>query len=60
MPAECPLERWIKDVSDFMRTGKLPSGRGVNGARRTRIKSAQTGRFCARCNQLFTVMVTAG
>jgi hypothetical protein len=60
MPAECPLERWIKDVSELMRTGKLPIGRGVNGARKTRIKSAQTGRFCARCNHLFTVMVTGG
>jgi hypothetical protein len=60
MPAVCPLVRWIKDVSELMRTGKLPSSRGVNGARKTRIKSAQTGRFCARCNHLFTVMVTAG
>jgi hypothetical protein len=60
MPAECPLERWIKDVRELMRTGKRPSGRGVNGARKTRIKSAQTGRFCARRNHLFTIMVTAG
>jgi hypothetical protein len=43
-----------------MKTGKWRDWRGVNGVPKTRIKSAQTGRFCARRKDLFTVTVTAG
>ena len=57
----------MEDVSELMRTGKLESrcyGRqchpGMNIGTHNRIKVAQSIRFKASRNRVFTVAVTAG
>jgi hypothetical protein len=58
--ADIPARTHNQDVRQPMKTGKRRSERGVNGVRKTRIKSAQMGRFCAGRKHLFMVMVTRG